>query len=128
MNIERNKDGQHEQTILEHVAGNVSMAIDQTYAYGGLVGACDAFAQNTIDSVLDDGYTGEDAMDAANGFSKLFQEKVARLLHETAGTFNLVDSDTNEDIRHATAEEVIESVNAGHEGHILVDGRKCYVA
>ena len=56
------------------------------------------------------------------------REAVARLLHETVGPFNLRDSETNDDIREATAGEAAESVNAGPEGHILVDGRKCYVA
>ena len=56
------------------------------------------------------------------------REAVARLLHETVGPFDLQDSATNEVIRTATADEAAESANAGAEGHILVDGRRCYVA
>ena len=55
------------------------------------------------------------------------RDAVARLLHETVGPFDLCDSETNDDIREATADEAAESVNAGPEGHIMVDGRKCYV-
>ena len=40
---------------------------------------------------------------------------------------SLCDSETCETLRNATVEEAIESVNAGAEGHILVDGRRCYV-
>ena len=38
----------------------------------------------------------------------------------------LVDSDTGEHLRAATAEQVAAS-DATTEGHILVDGRRCYV-
>ncbi len=56
------------------------------------------------------------------------RDAVARLLHEVSGPFSLLDSDTNEAIRVATADEAAESANAGAEGHINVDGRRCYVA
>lgn len=56
------------------------------------------------------------------------REAVARLMHETVGPFDLRDSETNDDLREATADEASESVNAGPEGHILVAGRRCYVA
>lgn len=52
---------------------------------------------------------------------------VARLAHETQGPFNLRDSTTNDVIRKATEAEAVESVLAGPEGHILVNGRRCYV-
>lgn len=55
------------------------------------------------------------------------REAVARLRHEVE-CLDLIDSDTNEPIREATESEAAESVNAGPEGHILVDGRRCYVA
>jgi len=73
--IERVKEGLHEQTIREHVTGNVSDAIDQADEYGGLKGAYDSYSQNTIDSVLEDGYSCDDAYDAAIWFTKLFEEK-----------------------------------------------------
>jgi hypothetical protein len=41
---------------------------------------------------------------------------------------DLIDSETNEVIRRAECEEAAESANAGPEGHIMADGRKCYVA
>jgi hypothetical protein len=53
---------------------------------------------------------------------------VARLLHETAGPFDLIDSETNEVLRRATVDEAAESAAAGTEGHFLVDGCRCYVA
>jgi hypothetical protein len=55
------------------------------------------------------------------------REAVARLLHEFVGPFDLMDSETNEPIRTATVNELVESANAGAEGHILVNGRRCYV-
>jgi uncharacterized protein YfiM (DUF2279 family) len=48
-------------------------------------------------------------------------------LHFSLHQLSLCDSETCETLRHATIEEAIESVNAGAEGHILVDGRRCYV-
>lgn len=39
----------------------------------------------------------------------------------------LCDSATNETIREATLRETVESLTASAEGHILVDGRRCYV-
>jgi len=42
---------------------------------------------------------------------------------------DLIDSDTGETIRAATVDEAIESFATDTaEGHILVDGRRCYVA
>ena len=45
----------------------------------------------------------------------------------TIKTGTLCDSTTNETIRAATLRETIESLTASAEGHILVDGRRCYV-
>lgn len=39
----------------------------------------------------------------------------------------LYNSNTSEFIRNATDEETIDSLNAGPEGHIKVDGITCYV-
>jgi hypothetical protein len=55
------------------------------------------------------------------------REAVARLLHETAGPFDLRGED-NETIRKATVEETVASILAGAEGWIRVDGVRCYVA
>ena len=43
------------------------------------------------------------------------------------GTALLCRSDDNALIRQATIREAMESGLAGHEGHILVDGIKCFV-
>lgn len=55
------------------------------------------------------------------------QEAVARLLCEANGDYDLRD-ERNDLIREATTDEVVESVLAGPEGWIEVDGRKCYVS
>jgi len=55
------------------------------------------------------------------------RESVARLLNSAVG-LTLYDSETARFIRPATDDEAAESANAGPEGHIMVDGRKCYVA
>jgi hypothetical protein len=54
------------------------------------------------------------------------RESVARLINSCVG-LDLIDSETNEVIRKSTDDEAAESVNAGAEGHIDVDGRRCYV-
>jgi hypothetical protein len=51
---------------------------------------------------------------------------VARLLHEFWGPFDLTD-ERGEVIREATLGETIDSVLAGPEGWIEVDGQRCYV-
>jgi hypothetical protein len=65
----------HEQTIESHVDSNVAVAIDQADEYGGLEGAFHSFSQNTMDSVLEDGYSGEEALDATMWFARKFNEK-----------------------------------------------------
>jgi hypothetical protein len=65
----------HEQTIESHVDGNVAMAIDQAEAYGGLIEAFWSFCQNTVDSVLEDGYTEKEAMEAGDWFVVKFRNK-----------------------------------------------------
>lgn len=54
------------------------------------------------------------------------REAVARLLHEVVGPFELCD-ESNDEIGDATVEQVVESVLAGPEGWIMVDGQRCYV-
>jgi hypothetical protein len=54
------------------------------------------------------------------------REAVVRLLCEVAGPFDLCD-EPGDTIREATTEEVVESVLAGPEGWIDVDGVRCYV-
>jgi hypothetical protein len=66
---------EHEQSIDEHVDANVSMAIDQAHKYEGLHGAFDAYLQNTVDSVREDGYTVDEAFDAGNWFVTKFNRK-----------------------------------------------------
>lgn len=45
----------------------------------------------------------------------------------TIKTGTLCDSTTNETIREATQDETVASLMASAEGHIEVDGRRCYV-
>lgn len=50
-------------------------------------------------------------------------------LYYAETTADLIDSYTADVIRKATVAEMEESLNCGQpEGHILVDGRRCYVA
>jgi len=65
--------------------------------------------------------------DSTQTDTRVARDAVARMLHETVGPFDLRDSETNETLRKATADETANSANAGPWGHILVDGRKCYV-
>jgi len=68
----------HEDTIEGHVKSNVSSAIDQADDCGGILAARDSYMQNTCDSVLDDGYTSAEAMDAADWFYRVFNAKAGR--------------------------------------------------
>jgi hypothetical protein len=65
----------HEQTIENHVKTNVAVAIDQSESYGGLENAFFAFLQNTTDSVLEDGYSAAEAMDASDWFVAEFRKQ-----------------------------------------------------
>lgn len=49
------------------------------------------------------------------------------MTQETKSSWNLMSYDTADYIRKATAEEVEESLAAGEEGVIRVDGERCYV-
>jgi hypothetical protein len=64
-----------EYTIEQHVKTNVNSAIDSVDEYCGLSGAFDAFQQNTIDSVIVDGYKTEDAITASELFTIEFRKK-----------------------------------------------------
>ena len=55
------------------------------------------------------------------------REAVARLIDETYGPFDLLDSITQEFVGEATADQAAESATAPC-GIILVDGRAVYVA
>ena len=65
----------HEETIESHVDSNVAVAIDQAHEYSGLEGAFHSFSQITMASVLEDGYSGEEALDATGWFAKKFNEE-----------------------------------------------------
>jgi hypothetical protein len=65
---------QHEETIESHAKSNALMAIDQAEDYGGIEGAFEAFRQNTVDSCLEDGYSGDEAMDASGHFCAMFKK------------------------------------------------------
>jgi len=55
------------------------------------------------------------------------RRSVARLINSVQGC-SLFDSETARYIRPASDTEAAESAVSGAEGHILVDGRRCYVA
>ena len=83
-------------------------------------------ATASLDELTDElGAAGWDSTQRDAGSAR---EAVARLAYETRGPFDLCDSETNEVLREATEDETVESVCAGPEGHILVSGRRCYVA
>ena len=65
----------HEQTIEEHVNGNVAAAIDQSENYGSLKDAAYAYMQNAVDSVLEDGYSAQEAFDAGDWFVSELRKK-----------------------------------------------------
>jgi hypothetical protein len=65
---------QHEETIESHAKSNALMAVDQAEDYGGLEEAFHAFRQNTVDSCLEDGYSGDEAMDASGHFCAMFKK------------------------------------------------------
>ena len=64
------KNETHEQSIEEHVRGNLAMAIDQQEEYADSPGwnAFDAYSQNTCDSILEDGYSPDDAANGQDWF------------------------------------------------------------
>lgn len=49
------------------------------------------------------------------------------LLAASTGEAVLYDSDTTDMIAMASDEQAVESAMAGPEGHIEIDGRRCYV-
>jgi len=83
-------------------------------------------ATATIDQLTDE--LAASGWDSTQTETYAARDAVARLLHETVGPFAILDSETNEEMREATADEAAESSNAGPEGHIMVDGKRCYVA
>jgi hypothetical protein len=85
----------------------------------------DQIATASIDQLTDE--LAAAGWDSAQTELSDAREAAARLLHSAAGPFDLIDSETNDVIREATESETVESVLAGPEGHITVDGRRCYV-
>lgn len=55
------------------------------------------------------------------------RDAVARLVNETQ-KLHVYDYQTTDQIRRATDDEAAESIAAGEEGVIMVEGGKCYVA
>jgi len=83
----------------------------------------DQIATATIDKLNaelgDENYTADTIADAR----RVLAMRIAAFVG-----VDLIDNETNEVIRRAEYEEAAESANAGPEGHIMADGRKCYVA
>ena len=60
----------HEQTPKAHIESNIEMAMDQSHEYDSTPEwrEGDAYCQNTCDSMLEDGYTPDEASAAADAF------------------------------------------------------------
>ena len=52
---------EHKQTVEEHAQGNFAMALDQADDYPSLNDAFLGYSINTMNSILNDGYSDEDA-------------------------------------------------------------------
>jgi len=85
-----------------------------------------SIATASLDQLTDE--LGAAGWDSSQKNDRSAREAVARLAYETQGPFDLCDSETNDVLRKATEDETVGSVCAGPEGHILVAGRRCYVA
>jgi hypothetical protein len=74
----------HEQTIGEIIETNLAMAIDQSGEYDiqedsfAAYFEGDAYAQNTLDSALEYGYTPDEAMEAQSSFILIARENGVR--------------------------------------------------
>lgn len=79
-----NSVASHEQTIKEHVDGNLVAAIDQAFEYDNLINfrEGDAYIQNLYDSCVEDGYSHDQADHATWLFYKLAKEKNVRFFNE----------------------------------------------
>ena len=102
-------------TTITELDEKISQAASQ------IAGACYDDASGTIEqrltAAIDGDLTREDRI------------ALGLLLDALTGvTSDLCDSDTTDTIREATADEAIASALARPEGHILVDGRRCYVS
>lgn len=64
----------YEETIESHVDSHVAGAIDQSEEYGGLEGAFHSYSQNVYDTLLEDGYTGKEAMEGRSLFAVKFMK------------------------------------------------------
>ena len=79
---------QHEQTIDEHIDGNIRSAIDQAHEYDKQHDEFahwyegDAYMQNTVDSCIEDGYTPEQAFEAGISFCIVAEGKGIRFASE----------------------------------------------
>ena len=66
----------HEQTIEEHVNGNLMMALDQMHCHESVEECMMSYGQNTEDSCIEDGYSRDEAFDAQIWFITKFEKAV----------------------------------------------------
>jgi hypothetical protein len=80
----KGENAMHEQTIREHVDGNLVAAIDQAGEYDNSINfrEGDAYMQNVYDGCIEDGYSHDQAHDATGLFYKLAKEKDVRFSGE----------------------------------------------
>ena len=86
----------------------------------------DQIATATMDQLTDE--LAAAGWDSEERQLQAARESVAKLIYSTQGPFFLIDSELGESFGQATEAEFIESVLASPEGHILVNGMRCYVA
>ena len=67
----------HEQTIEEHVDSNLTMALDQMHCHESPEECMSSYALNVQDSCIEDGYSGDEALNASSWFIIKF-EKAAK--------------------------------------------------
>jgi len=74
----------HEKTIREHVQDNLAMAIDQAGDYELIPDSMfqwlegDAYARNTFDSAIEDGYSSDQAFEADTLFREMAKKTTIR--------------------------------------------------
>ena len=72
----------HKQTIEQHVDSNLLIALDQMDCYESTKECMDSYALNVQDSCLEDGYNGDEALDARSWFITKFLCRISSILKD----------------------------------------------
>ena len=72
----------HEQTIEEHVDSGLRMALDQIDCYESPAECMASYSLNVQDSCLEDGYNGDEALDARSWFITKFLCRISSILKD----------------------------------------------